>query len=61
MNESLKPLLERPEASKFTGPLELRFESGQIASAKLEHFLPYSEFGRELPLVEPETEFSLKP
>jgi hypothetical protein len=59
--EHLQALLDKLEAAKFSGTLELRFESGQVESAKLEHLLPFSELGRALPCIGPETEFSLKP
>jgi hypothetical protein len=54
-------LLEKLNAARFAGVLELRFEGGQVASAKLTHFLPFSELSRKLPGIEPETEFKLTP
>jgi hypothetical protein len=61
MIEDLRPLLDRLEVAKFSGTLELRLESGIIASATLHHFLPFEELGRELPTIEPEGEFKLTP
>jgi hypothetical protein len=52
--EPLERLLEKLKAAKFTGELHLRFEAGEVASAKLEHFLPISEIERVLPTIEPE-------
>jgi hypothetical protein len=52
MTEALKPLFEKLASSRFTGELHIRFEDGQIESAKLEHFLAFSEFGRELPTID---------
>jgi len=54
-------LLEKLARAKFTGELHLRIECGQVASARLEHSLAFSELERELPTLEPETEFALKP
>ncbi len=54
MSEILTPLIEKLEKAKFSGELRLRFEAGQVASASLSHFLPFSELGKELPAVEPE-------
>jgi hypothetical protein len=48
----LQPLFNKLTGAKFSGVLELRFESGAIAAAKLEHFLPFAELGRELPIIE---------
>jgi hypothetical protein len=61
MCESVKPLFEKLERAKFSGELRLTFESGKVASAELRHCLPFSELGRELPALEPEKEFALKP
>ena len=61
MSETLQPLLDKLGKAKFTGELHLRYESGQVASAELIHFLPLSELGRELVTIEPEKEFILKP
>jgi hypothetical protein len=55
MEKDINPLLAKLAAAKFTGTLELRLESGQLTSARLEHFLPFSELGRQLVTVEPET------
>ena len=54
MSETLKALLDKLEKAKFTGKLTLRFEVGQVASAELVHFLPFSELERTLPTVEKE-------
>jgi len=59
--DQLQPLFDKLEKAQFTGDLHLRFESGQVTSAELIHFLPFSELGRELVTVEPEKESSLKP
>ena len=61
MNEAIQNLFDKLEAAKFSGELHLRLESRQIPSAKLEHFLPFSEFGRNLPTIETEEASSLKP
>ncbi len=58
--DKLQPLLTKLEASHFTGTLELRFEVGQVSSATLIHFLPFSELNKELLTIEPEKEFALK-
>jgi hypothetical protein len=47
----LDPLLQKLQKAKFTGSLDLRFEAGEIASARLTHFLPFSELSRQLPGV----------
>jgi hypothetical protein len=54
-------LMKKLKAARFAGILELRFEAGLPASAKLIHFLPFSELSRELPGIEPETDFKLTP
>jgi hypothetical protein len=60
MSEEITGLLEKLKKARFSGELHLRLESGEIASAKLIHLLPFSELGRELPGVEPQPEFTLK-
>ncbi len=45
-------LIERLEKAKFSGTLELRLESGEIASAELHHFLANTEFLKPLPTIE---------
>jgi hypothetical protein len=59
METDLDKLLSKLEKARFTGELHLRFESGEIAGAVLEHHLPFSELKRELPTLE--EEFQLKP
>ncbi len=59
--DELKTLFEKLAKAKFTGELRLRWESGRVAGAELIHFLPAAELGRELPTVENEKEFTLKP
>jgi hypothetical protein len=54
-------LMEKLKAARFSGTLELRFESGQVASAKLIHFLSFKELSRPLPGIDPETDFKLTP
>jgi hypothetical protein len=44
-------LLQKLKAARFSGTLELRFESGQVASASLIHFLPFKESTSELPFI----------
>ena len=61
MSEVLKQLLEKLERAKFSGRLTLTFESGQISGAELRHLLPFAELQRELPALEEEGEFQLKP
>jgi hypothetical protein len=55
MSENLQPLLNKLEKARFTGTLDLHFEAGQVASARLTHFLPFAEIqDRELVTLEPE-------
>ena len=61
MSEAIRNLFDKLGKAKFSGELHLRFESGLIESAKLEHFLPFSELGRELPTIEGEAQPSGKP
>ena len=42
--------------SDLSGELRLAFEAGEVTSAKLKHYLPFSELDRELPTIEPEEE-----
>jgi hypothetical protein len=60
MEQRLEPLFDKLKKAKFTGELRLRFEVGQPASAMLIHSLPFSEFERELPTVEPENNDEVK-
>ena len=57
----IRPLLEKLKTARFSGELHLRLGSGEIASAKLIHFLALSELSGEIVTVEPEKEFALKP
>lgn len=61
MAENLQKLLYKLEKAKFAGELHLRFEAGQVASAELRHYIAASEFTAELPCIDPEKEFELKP
>jgi hypothetical protein len=61
MGEEIDKLLEKLQKARFSGELRLRLESGEIASAKLIHLLALSELSGEIPLIEPEKEFTLKP
>lgn len=46
-------LLEKLASARFRGTLTLRMESGAVASARLEHFLPFAAMSGELPTIEP--------
>lgn len=55
MSETLQPLLDKLEAAKFSGELNVRFDAGQISGGTLIHLLPFSDLlGRELVTIEPE-------
>jgi hypothetical protein len=55
-------LLEKLERAKFSGELRLHLYQGEITGAELHHHLANNEFqSRELPTVEPEKGFALKP
>ncbi len=48
----LQSLFDKLNAAKFTGTLELRLESGAIASAELRHYLANTEFLKPLPGID---------
>jgi hypothetical protein len=50
--ENLQPLLDRLSAAHFSGTMELRFESGSIASAELTHFIGKDQFGADIPILQ---------
>ena len=59
--QELQPLFAKLAKARFSGRLHLVFEAGGISSAKLEHYLSYEALGKNLPVIEPEEEFALKP
>jgi hypothetical protein len=52
--DSIRPLLEKLEAAKFSGHLELHLDRGKIVSAELKHWLTNSEFEKPIAVVEQE-------
>jgi len=50
--DAIKPLLEKLEAAKFSGYLELHLDRGKIVSAELRHWISNSEFEKPLPTIE---------
>lgn len=56
MSEKLNPLLDKLEKAKFTGELHLSFDAGQIQSARISHYLAYSQFKESLPIIEENAE-----
>jgi hypothetical protein len=52
MTESMQILFTRLQDAKFSGVLKIRFEAGEVVSARLSHFLGKAAFASDIPLLQ---------